>query len=154
MKNKDLFDLRTGLGQVANLKGAKFAYAVAKNHKLINAEIESLQKGLQSDELKDLEAKEREIYKKYCRMDEAGEPIPDAKGNFDIPEENKKACDTALATLKEENKESYEAREAVVKDYNELLDEDSSVELFKIPESYLPEEISGAQTAQIFEIIK
>ena len=29
-----------------------------------------------------------------------------------------------------------------------------SIELFKIPENYLPEDITGVQTAQIFEIIQ
>jgi len=154
MKNKELFQIRLGLNEVAMLKGAKFAYAVVKNDRLIAAEIEALQKGINTEEEKELAAKEREVYKKFCNKNESGEPIPTAAGNFDIPEEHKIECEKEMNALKEENKEAFEAREKAFKEYNELLDEDCSLELFKIPENYLPENITGAQIDQIFEIIE
>ena len=63
-------------------------------------------------------------------------------------------CDEEMSILKEENKEAFKSRTKALKEYNELLDEECSIQLFKIPEHYLPNDITGSQITQIFEIME
>lgn len=160
MKNQELLNLYGALQDI-NLKGVKFAHAVAKNIAIIKSEAESLQKAIDlSDEFKAFEEKRIELAKKHAKKDENGEAITEIidkvtkAGRYIF--ENKEAealFHKELDVLREENKEVVDAREKQLKEFTELLDKENDIKLFKISIKDIPEEISSKQMTAIFEIV-
>ena len=69
MKNKDLFTFKQGLEAAKSLTGVKFAYAVAKNYKLVSSEIETLQETIKpSEKYLEFEAESNELVKKHSNI--------------------------------------------------------------------------------------
>ncbi|PKQ69402.1 hypothetical protein BZG01_00240 [Labilibaculum manganireducens] len=155
MKKQDLFRLQQGLQQVANLRGVKFAYAVAKNIRKVNAECEDIQQGIKaSDDWEELEKQQREINMYHCKKDESGNPIPDSNGQFIIPQERKDDHKKEMETLKEANAEAYTAREKQIIDYNKSMSDEIEFSLHTIKEEDLPAEITASQLDGIFEMVE
>ena len=67
--------------------------------------------------------------------------------------ENQMAVDKEFEALKLEHKEVFDARIKQIDEFNELLKTDSSVVLYTIPLSYVPEGITVAQMYSIALII-
>lgn len=151
MKNKELLELYEFLHKI-NLKGVKFSYAIAKNIALIKPEVESLQKSIDmTEEYKEFDAKRIELAKKHAKKDKNGEPLVVDK-NY-VPG-NEAELEKEFAVLKEENKELVEARKKQMDEFNELLDKQNDVKLYKINIKDIPEEISSQQMTQIFQLIE
>lgn len=151
MKNKELLELYEFLHKI-NLKGVKFSYAIAKNISIIKPEVESLQKSIDmTEEYKEFDAKRIELAKKHAKKDKNGEPLVVDK-NY-VPE-NEAELEKKFAVLKEENKELVEARKKQMDEFNELLDKQNDVKLYKISIKDIPEEISSQQMTQIFQLIE
>lgn len=155
MKKQDLFRIQQGLKTVANLKGVKFAYAVAKNNRKITAECEDIQEGIKpTEEWEEIEKKQREINLEHCKKNEAGDPIPDASGQFIILPEFKIAHTNRMQHLKDASKEAYAEREKQIEDYNKSMNDVIEFKLHTIKEEDLPSDITGAQLDGIFEMVE
>lgn len=156
MKNKQILDLFESLVSITNLTGAKFNYSVVKNIKKLQPEIESLQKAFKnSDEFNEYNNKRVNILKKYSRKDANGEAITktiNKEKHFDIieTEEFKKELDLLIS----ENKDIIEKKEKEIKEFNELLETENSIELFKIKLSDIPDGITTEQLAGIYLMIE
>ena len=136
MTKSELFELYVGLKSITNLKGVKFNHAIARNINKIEPEIKALQKSLEaSDEFNEYEKKRVELAKEHAKKVD-GEPLLE---NNRYIMEDKEAFDKAFEEFKLDYTEVIEAREKQAEDYNELLEEDTDIELYKIDLENIPE---------------
>ena len=63
MTNKELLELHRGINQCGNLTGIEFSYAIAKNAKKIQSEVETIDSEIKKIQLEN------------CKKDKKGEPI-------------------------------------------------------------------------------
>ena len=151
MKNKELGPLLQRINACGNLSGVKFAYALSKNKKLIMREIEMLNEVIkQSEEYAKFEKKRVELCEKYAKKDEKGKPKIE-KNEYLIA--NRKKFEKELEKLRADNKEPLDKREIQVKEFNELLENESSYVPFKIKLEDVPKEITASQLDGIKDLI-
>ena len=126
MKKRETLALNATLKNFLDVQSsnAKFSYAVDRNIKKMKDEVESLEKVL-----KPFEEERIAIIKEMAKKDDKGEIIF-SKENKDAPEFEDKA------KLEEKLKELQEKYETTFKEYKELLEEESEIELYKIPVEY------------------
>lgn len=152
MTNEKLINIGMALANLGGLKGVKFSYGVAKNINIINQEIETFKKAIEPTETFTAFENERiELCKKHAKKDENNEPIL-IENNYDIVDEV--AFNKELDTLKVKHKKVLDEREQQLKDYSNLLKEETTVTLHKIKLADIPEEITVAQLESIYEIIE
>ncbi|MBL4828378.1 MAG: hypothetical protein JKY55_00560 [Aliivibrio sp.] len=155
MRKKDLFRLQEGLQQVGNLKGARFVYAVAKNSRKVNAECEDILMGIKpTGKSEEFRGKQHGINMQYCKKNDAGNPIPDANGQFIILPEFKKVKDEEMDKLKSEYEEVYAALEKQIENYSKSMNDEIEFVPHTIKEEDLPDEITASQLEGIFEIVE
>tara|TARA_Y100001973_G_C5171194_1_gene319175 strand:+ start:596 stop:1054 length:459 start_codon:yes stop_codon:yes gene_type:complete len=134
-KYSDLANLLTGLMQVEQLKGVKFALKVSKNIRLIRAELLELEEAAKpSSEFIELANKVQEI--------EADESKNDEVKKLDIEK------------LEKENPELVQERKDQIAEFQKMMNETTDISLFKISEKHLPTEITAKQLTDISLIIK
>lgn len=150
MKKRDLFSAEVVLKSMGNIKGAKFAYFIAKNLKLIREEIETLKKlDAISDGFKMFEVKRIALCEKYSEKDDNKGPIIENQ-SYKISDKNRKKFNKELESLKEKYKESLDEKKKKDEELQEILDEESELKFYKIKVSDLPNDIS-ANTLMILE---
>lgn len=151
MIKRDLFTLHQGLQSVGDFSGVKFSYAVAKNKKMVFAEIELLQESIKPiNGIEEYEKKRVDLCKKYSKLD--GEPAI-VNNEYMIKPSNQKAFDKQLDLLVKEHKEDLSARKKQVDEYNKLLDEPIELNLHKVSIDNVPEAITPKQMEGIMEIV-
>jgi hypothetical protein len=150
MKKRDLFSILGILDQMNNEKTqVKFAYAMAKNRKKIQAEVEVLRESVKSSpEMEEFEKKRLVLCHDMAQKDDEGKPLTKGgAGNlgpmFVIADQE--AFNTAFDALKEEYKDALELQDLKRKEFEALLDEEAETELHKIPLDVFPNNISTAQ---------
>lgn len=137
MLKKELYALHSSLNALQGAGGARFAYAIAKNKKFIQEELELVEKTLvHSDEFKAYEEKRVELCKKHAHKDENGEAKM-TNNAFDIVD--RKQFDKELKVLQEEYKDTLEENIKKVEDYNKLLETETEITFFKIKLEILPD---------------
>lgn len=141
------------LANLGGLKGVKFSYGVAKNINIINQEIETFKKAIEpTEDFTTFENERIELCKKHAKKDENNEPLLKDENRYDIVDEV--AFNKELDTLKEKHKKALDEREQQLKDYANLLKEETTVTLHKIKLADVPEEITVAQLESIYDIIE
>jgi hypothetical protein len=152
IKRAELYKILSGLNELSNAKGVKFAYAVLKNKKAIEKELEIL------EELKKPSEKEQEFEKKreglcikYAKKDENGNAK--IKDNQYIIEDNDKLQED-FKKLVEDNKNLEQEKVKKQKELNSLLEEEVDIDLYKIKQDNLPNEITANQLEKIELIIE
>lgn len=151
MTNLELVNLYESL-TLLNLKGVKFAYAVAKNINIIKPELKALSDAQKPSELyKEYEKERIELCKKMASKDEKGKPIIEENAyKFD----DKEAFEAELDKLKKKHKEAVEEREKQAKEVEELFSMKSKIKLHKIKIDDVPQEISTKELSSIMFIIE
>ncbi len=157
MKKSDLYRLKKGLESVGALKGFKFAYAVTKNLRLLREEISVLDElRAPSVEYAKYETERFELARQHSKRDEGGNPITTISDNghpvctvLDI-----RAFEKALEDIAAKYESTIEEHNAKIQHYEEFLEEKSEIELFKINQEFIPDDISGDQVDGILEIIR
>jgi len=154
MKKLGLFQLLQGLQAVAEYPGAKFAYGVAKNISLITPECDLIKKlSAPSAELQEYEQERVNLAEKFADKNEDGTPeIRD--NNYVMSDENRDQFVAEVKALQERYSDAIAAQNAKAQDVNALLEEESDIELYKISEALLPEEITASQVFSIFAVIE
>ena len=145
MKKKDIIKFSNGLPLLNELKGSlKLVRAISRNKILIADELEELQSVQEAvkDTVKELTQKEVELIKEHAKKDEEGNPVPRGVG-FALEDPVKYA--EANNALKEEYSDDIEEFEKKQKEFEEMLEEESDVELKKVAEKELPKQLSVAQ---------
>jgi len=152
MKNRDLSTLFQGLQEVSNFKGVKFAYVVAKNRKLIEEELKTLEEvNKPSEQYLDFEQKRVKLCEQHANKCDNGQPkiLGD---RYDIT--NMEAFNKDLETLKNEYLTCVIERENQLRESEKLMNEDCKLQLLKINSIYLPNDINGSQIEKIISIIE
>ena len=128
--NKELGDLLGGLSAVKDLKGVKFALAVAKNLRVLQ------------EELKDIEdaARPTQEFLALAQQIRALEEIGDKQAEIE--------------ELEGKNETLIEERKKQIEEFNTIMEETSEVSLHYLSEADLPYDITGSQLHAISLIIK
>lgn len=153
MKKGELYSLMAGLEAVKDLKGIKFAYARAKNKKLIQDELQLFGETLKaSEKFSEFEDKRVELCKKYCKKDEKGKPL--TKNDSYVGLEDNTEFQQELVNLKEVHKDIVTERQNQVDEYNKMLSEETKLDFHKILLEDVPADITGQQLELIMPIIQ
>ena len=142
--------------KLGQLVGAKFAYAVAKNLAILQPEIDSIKKASEApDDFVKYDAKRVKLAEAHAKKGEDGKAVKvrNAQGLEEFILEDTKTFEKAFEALKEEHKAVLEAREAQVKEQNDLLKTESTITLYKIALADVPNTITTEQMKNISEII-
>lgn len=153
MKKKDVINLFIALSTLPATKGAKFSYAVAKNLSVLKDEVISLESGLKIlDESKEYEKARLELLKSYAEKDENNNPVTKNNGKeFVIVDQEK--FEKEFEDLKVEHASGYTVRQKQIDEYEEMLEEEATVDIFKVKLANVPDDVTPAQMYSIFAII-
>lgn len=132
--NRELADLMQGLMAVKDLKGVRFSLQVTKNINLIKSELEHIEEAAKPSE------EFLEIAKQVQVIEKSGKP-----------EEEMKA---AVAEIEKDNAKLVEERKNQIDEFNNMLEDEIEISLFKISENHLPEDITAQQLMGINQLIK
>lgn len=138
MNNKDLQVIFVSIKDL-DIGNAKFKYFVWKNKKLIQDELEIIEKSLViSDEFKKYDSERVELCKTHSNKDESWEAIM-INNSFDIIDKWLFTID--MKELQEKHKETLEAYAKQIEDYDKLLNEETQLELVKVWDDNIPDEL-------------
>lgn len=158
MKNIKLPEFLEDLKKI-NLTG-KVAYAIAKNRKLVENELEILQETLkESESFKKYQEERIELAKSHAKKDEKGNPVTETilQGGNPVNSfviEDQKAWEQEFEALKEKHKEALNQRTEQENAFNLLMEEDSKLEFHKIEESEIPENATAQEVYTLLELTK
>ena len=151
MKKKELIELNKGLIDVSKLEGVKFAYAVAKNKAKIKSELESLVESIKpSEKFQEHEIERVKICENHAKKDD-NDQVVIKEDRYVIV--NEKKLNSEIKKLMDKNKEIIDQRKKQLKEYEDLLDEDSTIEFHKIKLDQVPDNITGEQLEAILCIV-
>jgi sensor histidine kinase YesM len=155
LTRQQVSDLYSGLQGVASVKGAKFAYAVARNISLLKNEIEALSEAYKMDEGYTTYEKERmELAKSHAEVDDKGKPKTTiVNGSSEFVVKDHSAFEADFEKLKETHSDAFYGREKQVEEFKELLESETEVELHALQSENVPEDITAGQLTSIFEIV-
>ncbi|MFA6077366.1 MAG: hypothetical protein WC735_04825 [Candidatus Paceibacterota bacterium] len=152
MTKGDNINLFSTLNKLGKLTGVKFAYAVARNLAFLKPEYEALQEAVKpTEDFVKYEEERVELAKEYAKKDAEGKPISE---NNAYVLEDKETFDVKFIELKKKHKKTLEAREAQLKEQEELLKTDSTLVLYKVKIEDVPKDITVAQMNSILEIVE
>ena len=147
-QKKKLTAISQAIEALLNYKGVKnkkLIYTLVKNTKILEVEVEAIQKAFETDseEYTEFTGKLREIYFKYGEVDEATGQLKTTGSGFVLKENtDKDIVQKEITELEDKYSKAIEDRTAEVKEYNEFLDETIELDLMMIKFEDLPEEIS------------
>lgn len=152
MKNRDLLRFLKGLNAVGSLQGVKFAYAVGKNRRIVEREVETLQEADKDpEEYEPFNTARIELCQKHCKKNDDGNPFL-VNENYII--QTQKPFDAAMKKLVKKHQEVVDAREQQTKEYDELLKEDSDFKPFMLSLEHVPDDITPGQLGEIIDMIE
>lgn len=152
IKREEVIRLDQTLDAVSKMSGTRFAYAVAKNKKKLQEEIESIKAAISPPpRLMEYEEKRRGLVMQYAAKTKDGRPDVDAVGNARILDI--RAFEDALAPLKDQYREELEAYEAKTPERGAFLSELVELELHEIPIKHLPKDLKGEDIYMLMPII-
>ena len=150
IKNRDILEIQKILTQYANTTDPWFTFGAYQNLDAIEGTVKSLEAARKpASEFMRYEEKRMELVKKFCRKDENGKPItrqvPFGQGMFQtiFDVEDEAALEDAVKELRaqDDNEAILESEEKRKARYEELLDEETEVNVFTMKQSDAPENI-------------
>lgn len=152
MTNRDLFELRDALHSVGHLPGVKFAYAVARNIRLLDARCGPLEDARKpSKEFIEYEKARIELIQKYGERDETNRPRT-IDGHAILRDQ--RAFEIKLAQLKAEYQEHLDAQQKKAEEFETLLDEETDeVPFYRIKIEIIPDGITGTEMSGILPVL-
>ncbi len=160
MKRLDLYKLKQALESLGNIEGVTFAYAIVKNLKLLEKEIEILEEVRKPSEeyLEEFQPQVDELVKKYSKKDESGNPeqvqVPGQGSVIQVDPDNKIEFEKEFAVLEEENRELVDIRMKQLTSFNDLLQQDLEIELVMLTKEDLPKDIKVVELHGISDILE
>jgi len=150
---QELLELWHGLPALANLRGFKLGYAVARTKAKLKVEIVALEEALKPDaDFQKYEEKRLDLCRKYAQKDPQGNPV--VSGNEFVFGENREAFDAGMAPLQEEFAGAIEDRKKQIEDYQASMKETLSVEVHQIAPEDVPEDATVEQVEALYRLIK
>jgi len=135
---------------------AKGAYAIAKNKRLAETEVKSIedaQKNQKEPEgLIDFENARINLCNELCDKDEeTGAPVLNGK-NFSMSE-NAEEFNKRLTELRFEHKEALDAQEKIIKDFEDFVKEEVEIAFHEIKVDQLPDSVTAEQIGALGDIV-
>ena len=165
IKRENLMNMYSVFQRLAGREtSVRFHYLLLKNRRLIEPEVESIEKA--SVPPKSIEAFEEariKLCESYCEKDDNGNPKQrmvqrDPNGppqsQFVMVPETKEEFENLIEELKEEHKEALDQFEAKQKEVKDLLEAEVEITLHTIKLSEMPKELSGLDIDAMFDIIE
>lgn len=150
---QELLELWHGLPALADLKGFKLGYAVARTKAKLKPEVEALDEALKPDAaFQKYEEKRMELCRKFVQKDGQGNPV--VSGNEFVFGENRGAFDAEMAPLTAEYAGAIEDRKKQIEDYQAGLKELITVEVHQIAEADVPDDARVGQVEVLYRLIK
>jgi hypothetical protein len=149
----ELLDLHANLTKnIKSFKGAKLAYAVAKNIRLLETEIKSIQDASKpSEEFVKYDEERVALCGKFAKKDSKDEPvIEDGRFVMSSPER----FEEEFTKLREENSEILEERDVQMKEVQALIDDDVEVELHMVSADALTDDMDAGLAAMILSFLE
>jgi hypothetical protein len=157
MTLREVYDLQNALRTVSKMPGARFAYAVAKNQRQVDACIRKYEKKYRApheDEPKYQQAR-IEVCKTYCDKDEDGHPVL-KNGTFQGLIGNTE-FEAAMEALKEDYKGLFAFKEEQQDRFDKALDEElpqqEQPKLHMIRFKDIPEDVTADQIGGLLPLI-
>ena len=150
MKNGELMGFIMGLQKVMEVKGTKFAYAVAKNMRAVGNKLAAFQ-AMRNDldpGYQKYDAERIALAEQYCEKVEGGKPKIENK-NYVFSPPDRILFDAEMVKLQEIHKEALGRHQKKDADFNALMEEQSDVVFHKVSTKDLPEGMTAAQIMAI-----
>ena len=150
------FKLNNLLKALKNIKNTKFAYAITKNTRLIDAELEIMKEIAQSgvpEKLQEFESKRIGLIEKYAEKNEDG-TFKTINGNYDVQGDNLVAFQTDYDTLTKEYADTLAENEANNAKVDGMLKEEIDLALIKVKVDNLPNDLSAEELDALEPIIE
>jgi len=138
--------------------GNKVKYFVKKNKdymiKELNLIVNSMKTSVEG--IKEYENKAREILNKWVTPDDKGETKAtiNEDGTVNIKEEYREEYQSFLKELNEKHKDDLDAREEEVVKFNKFMIEEIEIQIYKISNDLIPDELSKENYEIIFPLIR
>jgi len=150
---QELLELWNGLPTLADLKGFKLGYGIARTKAKLKPEVEALDEALKPDAaFQKYEEKRLELCRKHVQKDVGGNPL--VSGNEFVFGDNREAFDTEMLSLQEEFAGAIEDRKKQIEDYLAGLKEKLTVEVHQIAEADVPADATVGQVELLYRLIK
>lgn len=157
LSNKQLLDFHQGLESVRHLRGAKFGYAVSRNFRSIDPQVRSLQDAsAYSPDYQEYIRFREEAGLPFAVKTEDGNPLYDLYNGelfMKILPEKENEFREILASLQKKFTKAIRQHKAQQSEYQDLLKQKVSVEVFSIDQELLPEGIRLGQAFRILPMI-
>lgn len=152
MKRSELFDLYNKLqGLRYHSDNKKFSYALIKNIKSIESDINELNQIIKPNEdFLQFEKERISVCRSHAIKDENGEPILNGD-EFQI--ENMEQFNADLEPMKVKYQDVLSERQKQIEEYNSLLDEEIQEDLIKVGPDDLPDGITPNEIEDIYPIL-
>lgn len=136
---------------------AKGAYGIAKNKKLLEAEIKSMEEARENlkypkEKLEEFDTKRIALCKELADKEEDGSPKLD-KNMFVFSPDNKAIFEEKFSVIREEYKDVLEERNKVDTEYRTFLSEETELTVHEIKIADMPDGVSAAQIEVLGDII-
>lgn len=157
---RKILEINAALDRLGAQKvGVKFAYGLAKNRKLIEAEVAALKEASKpTPEFLEFEAKRQKLCERYAVKKENGAPMTvdygGGSGIYIIEPIKQKEFDRELDALKTENEEVIDDQEKRNKQVEEILKDEVDIEFCKMKLDAFPEEMEVAVISLLYPLIE
>lgn len=134
MIRSDFYTLRHGIQQCSKFKGRNFQYALAKNLKLINEEIEAMENKYEpSEEYTEYDKERLKLVEEYSQKDPSGNLISNNGRAMFVDDAGRAKFNEALEKL--QAKPKYKK---AIADFDKLQETQKEFLMSKVPENNLP----------------
>lgn len=140
--------LANNLERLKSLKGAKFTYGILKNIDILEKEVKFIMETSKpSEEFSTYDKARIALCELHAKKDDKGEivkkELQPGTGQFEyVIDTESIEWKAGIIELKEKYQTVIDARDQQLKEYNELLELDSTITLFQINLNDVPNEIS------------
>lgn len=155
LTRRELTKIVEVLNSLDGLYSVKMKYAIKKNKDLLKSEVDAVNEALNtnSKRFKEFEEKRMKIVAE-CAEKENGQFkfLPDGK-SVTIKNDKIEYFTKSITVLREEYKEGLEERDNELKDFNNFIKEEVEIEVFKISNDIIPNDISQSAYETLFPLI-
>lgn len=152
-KNRELLQFKADFDKLKALTGVKFVIKLNRNLKMVNDELEILEKlHEESEEVKTFREKGQQLYAEYSEKNPDGSPKTEVAQSFQGPINRfvlKKATEIELVAkvkaLEEKYKKAIDTQAKKEQDYQDALEQEYKLEFKKVVEAEIPNSITVEQ---------
>lgn len=156
LTRRELMNIMSVLNSLNGSYSVKMKYAIKKNKDLLKNEVEAVEEASQtnSKRYKEYDEKRMKKIEEYAERENGKIKLLPDNRSVKIKEDKLDDFNAAILLLQEEYKEGIEEREKEVKEFDNFIKEEIEVEVFKISNDIIPNDISQGAYEVLFPLIK